>query len=66
MLSNHLYNLMLQLTEESKSLHRIKNEYANDSSDCADCKMLWEKLAKQKEETVDELTSFIKTHMDQG
>jgi len=57
---------MLQLTEESKSLHRIKNEYANDSSDCADCKMLWEKLAKQKEETVDELTSFIKTHMDQG
>ncbi len=57
---------MLQLTEESKSLHRIKKEYLSDSSECGDCQMFWEKLAKDKEAHVAELTDLVKTHMDQG
>ena len=66
MLSNHLYNLMLQVTEESKSLKRIKSEYLTDAPDCPDCKMLWERLAEQKESNIEDLKMLIKTHLEQG
>ena len=63
MLDNHIYNLMLQMTEENKSLWRMKNNYANDAGDCTDCKTFWEKMEKDKEDHIEELLGLIKKHL---
>ena len=63
MLNNHTYNILLQLTEENKSLWRIKDEYEKDSDDCADCKAFWKKLEKEKEDHIRELTTLAKKHL---
>ena len=63
MLDNHLYNLMLQMTEENKSLWRMKNHYEQDAGDCADCKTFWEKMEKDKEDHISELLGLIKKHL---
>lgn len=63
MLDNHIYNLMLQMTEENKSLWRIKNHYMGDSSGCQDCKSFWEAMEKDKEDHIDKLMSLIKSHV---
>lgn len=63
MTDNHVYNLVLQLAQENKSLWRIKNEYVKDAGDCAECKKYWEKLEKEKEAHVAELTELVKSHL---
>ena len=63
MADNHLYNLMHQMVQESKSLWRIKNMYKNDAGDCPDCQTFWEKMEKDKEDHIQELTRLIKKHM---
>ena len=64
MFDNNKYNLMEQLTIESKSLWRIKNNYKNDagSSDCGECKQFWEDLEKEKENQVRRLNELLKSH----
>jgi len=62
-LDNHLYNLLNQLTQEHKSLWRIKNKYMVDSDGCDKCKEFWNKLEKDKEDHIKELTDLIKSHM---
>jgi beta-galactosidase GanA len=62
MFENHIYNLMMQMVTENKSLWRIKNSYKNDS-DCEECKAFWEKLEKDKEEHIKELEALIKKHI---
>ena len=63
MLENHLYNLMLQMTEEHKSLWRIKKHYKEDAQGCEECLVFWNKLEKDKEEHIKELTELIKKHL---
>ena len=60
---NHLYNLMSQIVEEHRSLWRIKESYKSDAGDCAECKAFWEKLEKDKEDHIEELTKLIKGHI---
>jgi predicted nuclease with TOPRIM domain len=60
---NHVYNLMLQLVQEHKSLWRISNEYMKDSEDCEECKTFWQNLQKDKEAHVDKLTELVKSHL---
>ncbi len=62
MTENHVYNLILQLVQESKSLWRIKNHYLNDAGDCADCKTFWGKMEEDKEDHVKELEGLIGNH----
>lgn len=57
--NNHLYNLMHQLTQESKSLWRIKNNYTNESLSEEE-KSFWTKLATDKETHITELKELIK------
>jgi len=64
MLDNNTYNLMAQLTEENKSLWRIKNNYMSDAGGCTECTDFWKKLAQDKERQVDELISLIKGHFE--
>ena len=63
MLDNHLYNLMLQLTQEHKSLWRIKNKYLEDAGSCDHCQAFWKKMEKDKEDHVKELEGLIKSHL---
>jgi hypothetical protein len=63
MLNNHTYNLLLQLTQENKSLWRIKNEYQKDAEDCEECRKFWQKLEADKEEHVKKLTDLAKSHL---
>ncbi len=61
---NNTYDLMEQLTVESKSLWRIKNNYKNDagSSNCDECKQFWADLEKDKEEHIRRLNELLKSH----
>lgn len=61
--NNHLYNLMEQLVQEQKSLWRIRDMYPQDAGDCQDCLEFWEKLEKDKEDHVKELTALVKKHL---
>ena len=63
MLHNHIYNILMQLTEENKSLWRIKNEYKNDADACDDCLKLWSELEKTKEEFVAKMSEIAKNHL---
>lgn len=64
MLSDHLYNLMAQITEESKALKRIRENYQKDHGGCDSCAAFWDKMEKDKEEHVEELKGLIKEHLD--
>lgn len=61
--NNNLYNLINQLTQESKSLWRIKKNYLSEASTEA-LKNFWEKLAADKEAHVRELKDLIKAEME--
>ena len=63
MLDNHIYNLVLQMTEEHKSLWRVRNHYKGDAGDCQECKAFWEKMEQDKEEHITELQELIKNHL---
>lgn len=63
MYDNHTYNLLEQLSEELKSLWRIKNNYKKDAGNCDKCKDFWPGLETQKEKNVETLTELLKTHL---
>jgi hypothetical protein len=63
MLSNNTYNLLEQITEESKSLWRIKNQYKKDAVGYQDCLDFWDKLIKGKEEHIQDLEKLIHAHV---
>ena len=58
--NNNVYNLMMQLTEEHKSLWRIKKEYLKDAKNNPKVKAYWTKNAKEKEAHIKELTVLLK------
>lgn len=58
--NNNVYNLMMQLTEEHKSLWRIKKEYLKDAAKNPKVKAYWTKNAKEKEAQIKELTVLLK------
>ena len=63
-MENHVYNLMKQLVQENKSLWRIKNNYIKDAGSCNECSTFWERLEKDKEEHIEELTALVKKHLE--
>ena len=60
--TNNVYNLMHQLTQESKSLWRIKNNYQAEAVSDEE-NAVWMKLAQEKEATITELKELIKKAM---
>ena len=60
---NNLYNLMHQLTQEQKSLWRIKNHYPQDAGDNQDIKEFWMNLEKEKEQHIVDIKELIKKYM---
>lgn len=64
MLDNHLYNLMMQLVQEHKTLWRIKNDYLGDAEGCSDCEAFWKKMEQDKQDHVNEIMGMIEAHFD--
>lgn len=64
MLKNNLYNLMLQLTQENKSLWRIKNHYLSEAEGDAECTEFWKKLEADKEAHVAEILALVKKDLN--
>lgn len=62
MLENHLYNLLEQIVEESKSLWRVRT-YKKDAGDCTQCQPFWDRVEKDKEQYISELNELIKNHL---
>jgi len=60
MLDNNTYDIMEQLTNETKSLWRIKNSYLNDAAEDNEIKELWAFIEKDKEELVKILTEKLR------
>ncbi len=62
MLDNHVYNLIQQLAEESKTAWRT-TQYIKDAGDCDPCKTFWLKLKANKEDEIKDLTAIIQKHL---
>jgi hypothetical protein len=60
--SNNTYNLMTQMTQESKSLWRIKNQYMTEAATDAE-RAFWSKLMTDKEAHIAELRELIKASL---
>ncbi|MGE5556151.1 MAG: hypothetical protein ACM3UY_07830 [Methanocella sp.] len=58
-LSNGVYDLMSQLLEENQSLWRIKQSYKRDAAGDLEAERFWEKLEKDKEDHIRELTALV-------
>ena len=56
---NNFYNIINQLTQESKSLWRMQNEYVKDAAKDAALKKFWVAYAKEKEKHVEELKKLV-------
>lgn len=65
MLDNELYNLLVQIVQENKSLWRIENMYQGDAQGCGKCSTFWTKMKTDKAEHVAELKALIKDHLNQ-
>lgn len=63
MKNNNLYNLMTQLTQEARSLWRIKNDYSKDATKSKELKQFWKEVAAEKEILIEDLKAVIKAEM---
>lgn len=59
---NNTYNLMTQMTQESKSLWRIKKNYLKEAKS-KEMKVFWTKLMKDKEAHLKEMKKLLKTEL---
>lgn len=62
MLDNHVYNLIQQLAEESKTAWRT-TQYINDAGDCDPCRSFWQKLKADKDDHINDLSAMIQQHL---
>lgn len=63
MLDNYKYDLAHQLTQESKSLWRIKNEYLKNAEGHPSITEFWSKMQKDKENHIKELKKLVKEEL---
>ncbi len=59
---NNTYNLMTQMTQESKSLWRIKKNYTKEAKS-KEMKAFWSKMAKDKEAHLKEMKALLKAEL---
>lgn len=55
---------MLQLTQENKSLWRIKNHYLEEAQGNDECLVFWRKMKEDKENHIEELIALVKKNID--
>lgn len=54
---------MTQLTQEARSLWRIKNDYSKDAAKSKELKQFWKEVAAEKEILIEDLKAVIKAEM---
>ncbi|MEK7228334.1 MAG: hypothetical protein AAB681_03200 [Patescibacteria group bacterium] len=59
---NNTYNLMTQMTQESKSLWRIKKNYIKEAKSKI-MKAFWAKMLKDKESHLREMKKLLKAEL---
>jgi len=59
---NNIYNLMTQMTQESKSLWRIKNNYITEA-ETEEMKAFWTKMAQEKEVHLRDMKTLLKMEL---
>lgn len=59
---NNTYNLMNQMTQESKSLWRIKKNYMKEAKS-KEMKAFWSKMVKDKEAHLKEMKMILKKEL---
>lgn len=64
MKNNNLYNLMTQLTQEARSLWRIKNDYIKDAGKSKEMKAFWTEVALEKEALIADLRKIIAAEIE--
>ena len=62
-MNNHLYNLMIQATQEMKSLWRIEKNYINESQS-DDEKAFWEAMKTDKQDHIEKLLALVKVELN--
>lgn len=62
MLTNHLYNLITQLSNESQSSWRI-DSYLKDAAGCPECGAFWQEMKRLKEKHIQDLSALVQKHM---
>ena len=60
---NSFYNILIQLTEELKSLWRIENHYQNDAA-TEEERIFWRNLKTDKENHIKELKRALKKYLE--
>lgn len=60
--NNNTYNLMTQMTQESKSLWRIKKQYVKEAKS-KELKLFWSKMVKGKELHLKEMRELLKKEL---
>ena len=63
MLDNKVYDLMMQIVQESKSLHHIKTQYCKDTETDSACSKLWDELMEDKEEHINKMVELLKSYL---
>lgn len=66
MLDDHKFDVLNQLSQESKSLWRIQNEYLPDAREAGatECIEFWERMAEDKQQHIEKLTELLQTVME--
>ena len=54
---------MLQLTQEQKSIWRVRKYYIGDAGNCEECRRFWTNFLEQKETNVAQMKDLIKKHI---
>lgn len=63
MLDNKTYDLMMQIVQESQSLHHIKEYYQLDAAGDKECNEVWNDLIRDKESYITRLVNLLKSHL---
>lgn len=63
MLENKVYDLMMQIVNESKSLYRLKNNYCEDAEGDPECNKIWQDLIYDKESQLKKLMTLLKKQL---
>ncbi len=65
MLKNIHYDMVEEMAELSKSIHRM-DTYLKDSKGCSDCSKLWNEMKKRQQEELQMLYGEFEKHVKEG
>ena len=67
-MKDHIHNLVQQLSEKQDSVWRYENHYVKDAEQagCDTCVAMYKKHLERDREDVEELTTELKKHLNEG